>query len=476
MADVLPLRQPPQAPPHDLDAESAVLSAVLLAATAYDEIVDVLRAEYFYSDANRSVFEAVQMLRESGKPVDTVTVARSLHEQGRLAQVGGTPYLAMLIGDIPHYENIVEYAKIIRERWRLRQAIAQAQTLIGTVRAGTISDSEVQQLLEDTELAFGELAHQQQKKNFVPLGGALQEAYTQLQAMSQRGLTITGTPMNLRPLDQAMSGLHDGDLYIVAGRPGSGKTAFAMGVVENVAAQDLGVAVFSLEMPTYQLVTRMLGSHARIPVSKFRQPQSLKNDWTKIAAAMGTMEKYPVWIDDTGGISISEIRARVRRLKADIANGRVSPNTTCTRLKLVVVDYLQLVQGMRGRGQSREQEVSFVSRELKLLAKQEQVSVMALSQLNRAPELRRGTDKRPQLSDLRESGAIEQDADTVMFVYRPSMYAEDPALEGWAEIILGKQRNGPIGIHKLAFEKECVRFGVLDPNEFDEYDDFQDDL
>ena len=223
-------------------------------------------------------------------------------------------------------------------------------------------------------------------------------------------------------------------------------------------------------MPHQQLCLRLLAAETRISLARFRKPQSLVNQWGSVTQALASMEKYPMWIDDTGGISIFEIRARVRRLKAEIAAGRLPAGVTCTQLKLVVVDYLQLVQGSNER--SREQEVSLVSRELKKLAKNEGVIVIALSQLNRSPETRSGGDKRPRLSDLRESGAIEQDADAVMFVFRPSMYSHDPDLMGWAEIILGKQRNGPVGIHKVAFSQECVRFGDLADGEYDEFDDF----
>jgi replicative DNA helicase len=473
VAEVVPIR-PPEAPVCDLDAEASTISAILNKPECYDDVVSIARPEMFYSDANRRIFGAIVELQEAGKPFDVVTVAQTLQVSGRLAQIGGTPYLSQIIDSVPHVANVGEYASIVREKWRLRQAMSRAQTIVGTIRTGSVANADVQALLEEAEAAFAEIAHQQQSRFLVPLRDALDAAYKDLNAMAQRGATITGTPMLLGPLDKAMSGLHEGDLYIVAGRPGSGKTAFAMGIAENIAKQGEGVAIFSLEMPQSQLVTRMLSSHTRISLSTFRQPNAIKNHWTALAAAVGTMEKYPIWIDDTGGISISEIAARVRKLKTEIANNRIG-NVTCRGLKVVVVDYLQLVTALRGKGQNREQEVALVSRSLKLLAKRENVAVIALSQLNRSSEVRKGVDKRPQLSDLRESGAIEQDADAVLFVFRPSMYADDRALEGWAEIIIGKQRNGPTGVHRLAFAKEYTRFGVLEANnEFDEYDGFQD--
>jgi len=450
-----------------------MLSAMFVDPARYDDVISICGPEQCYADANKRIFEAIVELREANKPIDIVTVAQSLHASGRLAQVGGTPYLGQIVDSVPHIAHVAEYAVIVREKWRLRQAMARAQTIIGTIRGGTVPNDEVQTLLEEAEQWFAEIAHQRQDKFLIPIKDTLSEALKSLQEMSKRGAAVTGTPMLLGPLDEAMSGLHEGDLYIVAGRPGSGKTAFAMGIAVNVAAQDEGVGVFSLEMPSIQLVTRMLSSHTRIELGTFRKPREVGNHWPAITSAIATMEKLPIWIDDTGGITISEIRARVKKLKADIANKRVG-NVTCKGLKVVIVDYLQLVQAQRGKGQNREQEVALVSRSLKLLAKQENVAVIALSQLNRSSESRKGSDKRPQLSDLRESGAIEQDADAVLFVFRPSMYAEDPELEGWAEIIIGKQRNGPVGTHKLAFAKECVRFDLLERSEFDEYDGFQD--
>jgi len=470
-AEVIPLHNAKLV--SDLDAEQAVLSAILNAPERYDEVREICQSHMMYSDANRRVSEAVDELRESGRPIDIVTVARQLQDSGRLAQVGGSPYLSVLI-EAPYVLHVQEHAKIVRERWRLRQALAHAQRLVATIRSSPVPHEEVQALLEETELMFGELAHQQQTKFLVPIRESLGAAYDALQSMAERGDTITGIPMKISVVDKPTSGLHKGDLYIVAGRPGSGKTAFAMNVAVNVAAQKKGVAFFSLEMPDTQLVTRLMSSDSRIPLTVFRTPNQIGNHWDKIATSLGRLEKLPVWIDDTGGNTIAEIRARVRKLKADIAAKRAGCDD-CEELAVVVVDYIQLMEPPRaGRQTNREQEVSHSSRHLKLLAKQENVVVIALSQLNRSVESRKGTDKRPQLSDLRESGAIEQDADTVLFVYRPEMYDEDPDLEGVAEIIIGKQRNGPTGIYKLAFAKECVRFDSLARTEFDEYDEFQD--
>lgn len=470
-AEVIPLRNAKLV--SDLDAEQAVLSAIMNAPERYDEVVETCGPHMMYSDANRRIFDAIVELRESARDVDIVTVAHQLELTGRLAQVGGSPYLVVLI-EAPYVLHVQEHAKIVRERWRLRCALKKADTVSALIRSAPVPDDEVQALLEETELAFGEIAHQQQTKFLIPIRDSLEETYKSLQLMSERGDAITGIPMGFKEVDVATSGLHKGDLYIVAGRPGSGKTAYAMNIVVNVAEQNKGAAVFSLEMPDTQLVTRILSSESRIPLQIFRTPNQIGNHWDKIATTLGELEKLPIWIDDTGGITISELRARVRKLKSDIVAKRAQCDA-CEELVIVVVDYIQLVEPPRGgRQTNREQEVSHTSRQLKLLAKQENVAVIALSQLNRSVESRKGTDKRPQLSDLRESGAIEQDADTVMFIYRPEMYAEDPELEGVAEVIVGKQRNGPCGIHKVAFSKECVRFDRLARTEFDEYDMFQD--
>jgi len=470
-AEVIPLRNAKLV--CDLDAEQAVLSAIMNAPERYDEVVETCGPHMMYSDANRRIFDGIVELREAGHAIDIITVARQLESTGRLAQVGGTQYLAQLV-DAPYVLHVQEHAKIVRERYRLRLAMKKAETIAAYIKSAPVPDDEVQALLEEAELAFGEIAHQQQTKFLIPIRDSLEATYKALQLMSERGDAITGVPMGFKKIDAASSGIHKGDLYIVAGRPGSGKTAFAMNLVVNVAEQNKGAGVFSLEMPVTQLVTRVLSSESRIPLQVFRTPNQIGNHWDKIATTLGELEKLPIWIDDTGGITIAEIRARVRKLKADIAAKRAGCDA-CEELVVVVVDYIQLMEPPRGgRQTNREQEVSHSSRHLKLLAKQEDVAVIALSQLNRSVESRKGTDKRPQLSDLRESGAIEQDADTVMFVYRPEMYDEDPELEGIAEIILGKQRQGPTGIHKVAFSKECVRFDSLARTEFDEYDMFED--
>ncbi len=474
MADVAPLPPIPRGHPqavqqlYDLDAEGIVLSSSLVVSSAFDEVISMLEPEHFYSESNRSIYRALGELHATGSPIDPVTVARHLHSSGRLAQIGGTAYIAQLTESTPYVAHVADHARIVLARWRLRQALATAQQLAAMIRTAPIADDEVQALLEQAERGFAEIAHQASDEHLIAMSEALARTQAWLDEMSRSGSEITGTPMRLRPLDRAMSGLHPGDLYIVAGRPGTGKTSLALGIAESIAEQGEGVAVFSLEMPTTQLAMRQLSSRTRIPLTTFRRPARIGKHWPQILTAISEIERLPMWIDDSVGISVPEIRARVRKLKADIKAGRCGL-AACRRLRLVVIDYLQLVYG---KAQSREQEVALVSRSLKELAKQEDVIVMALSQLSRASEARRGSDRRPKLSDLRESGAIEQDADAVLFVYRPEMDQQDPdALQaGVAEIIIGKQRNGPTGIHRLAFSGEIVRFAELEPGEHDEYD------
>lgn len=474
MADVVALHAQ-DAPPHDLDAEQSVLSALLLAPDKYDDVVSYVGAYAFYADANKQIFEAIATLRESGRQVDTVTVAQELKAMGRLAQVGGTPYLGQIQDECPTVLHVVEHARIVREKWRLRRAREEAQRIAATIRTTVMRPEQVQEFLEANESIFAELAHEHSERHLIPIREVLADTYQILKATSEEGAALTGYPTLFTALDRAMSGLHPGDLYVIAGRPGMGKTAFGMNIIENLATQDYASGVFSLEMPAGQLVTRVLSVHSRIVLARFRAPSSLKNEWTKLINAMAVIDKFPIWIDDTAGITIPEIAARVRKLKSDIRQGRTQIQNK--GLVAVMVDYMQLVSVRAHTVHNREQEVAYVSRELKLLAKREGVAVLGLSQLNRASTQRREGARRPQLEDLRESGAIEQDADAVLFVHRPEVYnADDPEVRGIAEIIIGKQRNGPTGTHRLLFTPELVSFRNLEYDDNDEYDGFQDDM
>jgi replicative DNA helicase len=472
-------------PPHDLDAEGAVLSAVLTAVEAFDAVQEILRPEHFYSDANRRIYEGVVELQSSGRPVDLVTVAGHLRDKGRLGQVGGTPYLAQLTDGIPVAANVEDYAKSIREKWRLRQLISTCQ---GFAAEGYGDCGDIQTFVDRAEQAVFDLARLPEGSTVVPVRDAIHRAFEVLSEASRRGGGITGIPSGFTQLDRKCAGLHAGDVYIVAGRPGMGKTAFVLNLAANVArprqsglpseqrdaygpAVDepgYGVAFFSLEMPKEQLAARLLASEARVDLSRIRTGDIQADDWSKLTDAAARLGRFPIWIDDTPALKLLDLRAKIRRLKARVE--RNEEEIRAQGLGLVVIDYLQLMQGRRDAN-SREQEISELSRGLKQLAKEMQVPVLALSQLNRSVETRTSKDKRPQLSDLRESGAIEQDADAILFIYRDEYYFTDSPDKGMAEIIIAKQRNGPTGIVRTKFTATYTRFDNLAPDEY-EYDEF----
>jgi len=475
-------------PPHDLDAEAAVLSAVLLSGEAFDEVNDVLRSEHFYSDANRRIYEAIVDLQGNGRPVDVVTVATWLRDRERLQQVGGTPYLAQLTDSIPAVAHAEAHARVVREKWRVRQLIATCQRFAAE---GYGSYGDVQQFIDGAEQAVFDIARVPESTAVRPVREAIHGAFDILVAASKRGEGITGVPTGFDRLDRKCAGLHKGDLYIVAGRPGMGKTSFVLNIAVNVAsprrvrtgnANDplgageveqpgYGVGFFSLEMPREQLASRLLSVESRVDVSRIRSGSIRHEDWNKLTDAAARVGRLPIWLDDTPALGLLDLRAKIRRLKAEIGRRTDGPETQ--ELGLIVIDYLQLMQGRRDAN-SREQEISELSRGLKQLAKEMQVPVMALSQLNRSVETRTTKDKRPQLSDLRESGAIEQDADTIIFIYRDEYYFQESPDRGIAEIIIAKQRNGPTGTVKVRFTPEFTRFDNLaaEDYEFDEFDGF----
>ena len=430
------------------------------------------------------IYEAVIELNATGRPVDLVSVAGFLRDRNRLAQVGGSPYLGQLADATPAVGHVEHHARVIREKWRIRQLIATCQRFAAE---GYGDHGEVQEFVDRAEQAVFEIARTPEGSTVVPVREAIHGAFQILAEAARRGGGITGTPTGFGGLDRRCAGLHPGDLYIVAGRPGMGKTAFVLNVAANVAMPDstlggdegdepssYGVAFFSLEMPREQLASRLLASEARVDVSKIRSGTMGREDWNKLTDAAARLGRLPLWLDDTPALSLVELRAKIRRLKAEIERNQ-NAEVPCKKLGLVAIDYLQLMKGRRDAG-SREQEISELSRGLKQLAKEMQVPVLALSQLNRSVETRGTKDKRPQLSDLRESGAIEQDADTIMFIYRDEYYFRDSPDKGVAEIIVAKQRNGPTGSVKVKFSPEYTRFDNLATTdyEFDEFDDFDD--
>jgi replicative DNA helicase len=470
-----------------LDAEAAVLSAVMLAQEAFDRVSEFLHPEHFYSGANQRVYEAVLALQNESRPVDVVTVASWLRDRGLLAQIGGTPYLAQLTDAIPTIAHVEAHGRVVKEKWRLRRVIATCQDF-AAVGYGDCGD--VQGFIDQAEQAIFDLARQPEASSLVPLKTAIHGAFGILSEAAKRGGGITGLATGFPDLDKMTAGLHPGDLYIVAARPGMGKTAFVLnlaaqlaeprrvaleGSADAVEQYGNGVVFFSLEMPREQLASRLLASDARVDVSKIRSGNIGKDDWINLTESASKLGHLPLWLDDTPAISLLEVRARVRRLQAEIGR-RSSDGPKANRLGLVVIDYLQLMTGRVGV-HSREQEISELSRGLKQLAKEMGLAVIALSQLNRSVETRTTKDKRPQLSDLRESGAIEQDADTIIFIYRDDYYNTDSSVPDTAELIVAKQRNGPTGKFLLRFNKACTRFENRAPDEyeFNDWDGFQDE-
>ncbi len=428
-------------PPQDVDAERSVLGAMLLEENAVTDVVALVAPDDFYRSAHARIFEGMLALYERNEPIDEVTVAAQLKATSQLEGVGGAAYLASLTERVPTAANAVHYARIVRERALARRLI-HAATSIAT--SGYEGNAEVDVLLDQAEAKIFEITSAREHRAFTPLKEVVKEAFKRIEKLYERKEAVTGVPTGFVDLDRLTSGLQASDLIIVAGRPSMGKTAFALNCGLNAALRhSTPVAVFSLEMSKEQLVMRMLCSEARIDGQRLRGGFLKDSDWPKLAKAAGMLAEAPLYIDDTGALSILEMRAKARRLQAEKGLG------------LVVVDYLQLMRG-RSSNEGREREISEISRGLKALAKELTVPVVALSQLNRSLEQRQ--DKRPMLSDLRESGAIEQDADVICFVYRDEYYNADSPDKGLAEIIVGKQRNGPTDTVKLKFFKDFIRF------------------
>lgn len=470
-------------PPADVDAEAAVLSSILLSTEAFDTVQEILNVEHFYVEANRRVYEAVVELADKNRSVDIVSVAGYLRDRGRLDQIGGTPYLAHLVDATPAVAHVDEHARTIREKWRLRTLIAICQRFAAE---GYGDCGDVQEFVDEAEQSIFEIARTKSESDIVPVREAIRQAFDVLTAARQHGGGVTGFSTGFVELDRRTSGMHKGDLYIVAGRPGMGKTSFVLNLAANVAAPKLvssgvpgapaveksgdGVAFFSLEMPREQLASRLLASEARVNMANLRSGQVSADDWNKLTEAAARMGRIPLWLDDTPAISLLDLRAKLRRLQAELRRHPDGPK----ELGLVAIDYLQLMSGRKGVN-SREQEISEISRGLKQLAKEMAVPVIALSQLNRSVETRNTKDKRPQLSDLRESGAIEQDADAIMFIYRDEYYFEDSPHKGQAEVIVAKQRNGPTGTVRVKFTEQYTRFDNLASDDYnfdDELDTF----
>jgi replicative DNA helicase len=434
--------------PANVEAERSILGAILLDNFAYNQAAEHLRIEDFSLDSHRRIYSRMVDLQESSRPIDMITLIDELDRHKDLQAIGDVGYVSSLLDGVPDRPSIEHYVKIVRDKALLRGLIHAANTAIA--RASDQSDA-AEEVLSDAEAAIFQLSEKRIGRGFMGVQEIVRESFGSVDALLQRGQRITGLATHYTDLDEMTSGLQKSDLVIIAARPSMGKTAFVMNIAENAAVEDQQVVgVFSLEMSREALLLRLLCSQARVDAHKMRTGSLWQDDTRKVVRAMEQLARAPIFIDDTPGISLSEMRAKARRLKQSQG-----------KLDLIIVDYLQLMSGGSKRYENRTQEVSAISRGLKALAKEMSVPVIALSQLSRAPESR-GGDHRPQLADLRESGSIEQDADLVMFIFREEVYKhDDPDLEGRAEIIIAKQRNGPIGRVNLAFLKSCTRFETM---------------
>jgi replicative DNA helicase len=443
---------PRKLPPQSIEAEMSVLGGVLLENEAINRALEILTPEDLYRENHRKIFRAMIELSERREPCDLITLTSILKKKGELEEVGGGAYLATLVDYVPTAANIAYYCRIIKEKGLIRRLINAATEI---VTRGYDDQMDVAELLDNAQKSIFEISENKLRPAFFPVSSVLKETIKNIELLYERKEHITGVPTGFTDLDEKTAGFQRGDLIIIAGRPSMGKTAFALNIAQYAALhsdQKTPVALFSLEMSKEQLVTRLLCSEARIDASRLRTGHLIDSDWEKLARGAGKLHEANIFIDDSPAISVMEMRAKCRRLRSE------------QNLGLVIVDYLQLMRG-GSNPESRQQEISEISRSLKALAKELDLPVVALSQLNRGLENR--TDKHPMMSDLRESGAIEQDADLIMFVYRETVYCEkcknrdldcDENHANNAEIIIGKQRNGPIGTVNLTFLGEYTRF------------------
>ena len=433
-------------PPHDLEAEQAIIGSMLTDRDAVISSIEVLKEEDFYREDNRAIYAAILNLYNRSEPIDIITVKAELESMGKFEQVGGLEYLAELPEKVPTTANAEKYIKIVEEKSILRRLIKTANEII---ELGYSPTEDVEDIMEGAEKKIFDIMQQKNQKSYTPIKDVLVESFTKLEELYNRKQHITGVPTGFSELDYKTAGLHGSDLILIAARPAMGKTAFALNIATNASVRaKVPVAVFSLEMSKDQLVNRILCSEAMVDSNKVRTGKLEENDWTKLAESIGPLSEAEIYIDDTPGISVTEIRAKCRKLKLE------------KNIGMVVIDYLQLLQGSNKRNGSREQEISEISRSLKILAKELNVPVIALSQLSRAAEQR--PDHRPMLSDLRESGAIEQDADIVMFLYRDDYYNEDSEKKDIAEVIIAKHRGGSTGTVELLWLGSYTKFVNLE--------------
>lgn len=433
-------------PPHDTEAEQAVIGSMLTDKDAIISAIEVLKEEDFYREDNKTIYSAILNLYNRAEPVDIITLKAELSSLGKLEAVGGLEYLAELPDKVPTTANVDKYIKIVEEKSLLRNLLKTANEII---KLGYDETQEVDVLMDQAEKKIFDAIQSRNQKGYSSIKDILVDTFTELEQLYNQKQHITGVPTGFADLDYKTAGLHNSDLILVAARPAMGKSAFALNIASYAATRgNIPVAIFSLEMSKEQMVNRILCSEAMVDSNKVRTGKIDDEDWAKLAEASGTLSESKIFIDDTPGISIMEIRAKCRKLKLE------------QNIGMVVIDYLQLVQGSGKRGASREQEIAEISRSLKILAKEINVPVIALSQLSRAPEQR--PDHRPMLSDLRESGSIEQDADIVMFLYRDDYYNEDSEKKNIAEVILAKHRSGSTGTVELLWLGNYTKFANIE--------------
>ena len=436
-------------PPNDIEAEQAVLGSMLTDKDAVISAIELLKPEDFYREDNKIIYTAILSLYNRAEPIDIITLKSELISMGKFDNIGGLEYLVELPEKVPTTANVDKYIKIVEEKAILRKLIKTANEII---TLGYDPTEEVENIMDNAEKKIFDIMQSKNQKGYTPIKDILVETFAQIEQLYNQKQHITGVPTGFADLDYKTSGLHGSDLVLVAARPAMGKSAFALNIATNAAVRaKVPVAIFSLEMSKEQMVNRILCSEAMVDSNKVRTGKLDEQDWTKLASALGPLSEADIFIDDTPGISVMEIRAKCRKLKLEKGLG------------LVVIDYLQLITASNNkRGGSREQEIAEISRSLKILAKELDIPVIALSQLSRAPEQR--PDHRPMLSDLRESGSIEQDADKVIFLYRDDYYNEDSEKKNIAEVIMAKHRAGSTGTVELLWLGNYTKFVNIDKN------------
>ena len=448
----MPAQELGKVPPHDIEAEQAVIGSMLTDRDAVSSCIEALKEDDFYRQDNKTIYSAILNLYKRAEPIDIITVKAELESMGKIDQVGGLEYLAELPEKVPTTANASKYIKIVEEKAVLRNLIKTANEII---ESGYDPTEDIEDIMESAEKKIFNIMQNKEQKGYAPIKDVLVESFNQLEELYNRKQHITGVPSGFDDLDFRTAGFHNSDLVLIAARPAMGKSAFALNIATHAAVRaNVPVVIFSLEMSKEQLVNRILCSEALVDSNKIKTGKLDEDDWAKLAGTIGPLSEAEIYIDDTPGISVMDIRAKCRKLKLE------------KNIGLVVIDYLQLVQGSNRKNGSREQEISEISRSLKILAKEINVPVIALSQLSRAVEQRQ--DHRPMLSDLRESGAIEQDADIVMFLYRDDYYDKESKKKNIAEVIISKHRAGSLGTVDLLWLGSYTKFVNLEKRYDDE--------